>query len=61
MPQVGSSIIAAWADISSAFNFPAAPGQAAGSTIGGINVGYMWMALNCLASAAYVSANESAQ
>jgi GDP-mannose transporter len=60
--MVGSSIIAAWADISSALT--AAPTldpttgleivTSAKSMIGSINAGYFWMGLNCLASAAYV-------
>ncbi|ORX39294.1 hypothetical protein BD324DRAFT_619163 [Kockovaella imperatae] len=59
--MVGSSIIAAWADISSAFRSPAPIDPYTGletpalrATIGSINAGYIWMALNCLASAGYV-------
>jgi GDP-mannose transporter len=59
--MVGSSIIAAWADISSAWSAAEAIDSTTGlelalpkHTIGGINAGYFWMALNCLASAAYV-------
>ena len=60
--QVGSSIIAAWADIASSFSTRPVLDQTTGaelvdvatSTIGGINAGYLWMGLNCLASAAYV-------
>jgi GDP-mannose transporter len=49
--MVGSSIIAAWADISSALT--STLDQSAGF-LGGINVGYIWMALNCFCTAAYV-------
>ncbi|WVQ63757.1 GDP-mannose transporter 1 [Kwoniella botswanensis] len=60
--MVGSSIIAAWADITSFLNSPPELDPTTGleiatgpiSTIGGINAGYVWMAANCLASAAYV-------
>ncbi|WVF65396.1 GDP-mannose transporter 1 [Kwoniella sp. CBS 6097] len=60
--MVGSSIIAAWADISAAFTNPPELDPTTGlevvagpiSTIGGLNAGYVWMAANCLASAAYV-------
>jgi hypothetical protein len=65
LAQVGSSVIAAWADISSAWAVAKpALDQTTGYeliggkpivTIGGINVGYLWMAMNCFASAAYVS------
>jgi GDP-mannose transporter len=59
--MVGSSIIAAWSDIRHAVTSApvldpitgldiAAPAH----TIGGVNIGYIWMALNCFASAAYV-------
>ncbi|KAK4685241.1 GDP-mannose transporter, partial [Tremellales sp. Uapishka_1] len=61
--MVGSSIIAAWADISSSFAVVPTLDQTTGaeiaaagakSMIGGINAGYIWMGLNCFASAAYV-------
>ncbi|WRT69227.1 GDP-mannose transporter 1 [Kwoniella shivajii] len=60
--MVGSSIIAAWADISSTWSNPPELDPTVGleivagpiSTIGGLNAGYVWMAANCLASAAYV-------
>ncbi|RXK37897.1 GDP-mannose transporter 1 [Tremella mesenterica] len=59
--MVGSSVIAAWADISAAWNTPPTLDPTTGLelvatkyTIGGVNAGYLWMALNCLASAAYV-------
>lgn len=59
--MVGSSIIAAWSDIRHSLTAQpildpitgldvAAPAH----TFGGVNVGYVWMALNCIASAAYV-------
>ncbi len=64
MHQVGSSIVAAWADISSAFTrSPVLDHQTTGlelaalaPTIGGIKAGYVWMGMNCLVSAAYVRA-----
>jgi GDP-mannose transporter len=49
--MVGSSVIAAWADISAAL--AGTVDQTTGRDIG-INVGYVWMALNCFCSAAYV-------
>ncbi|WVQ81376.1 GDP-mannose transporter 1 [Cryptococcus sp. DSM 104549] len=60
--MVGSSVIAAWSDISSAWSKAAELDPITGldvavgpvSTIGGLNAGYVWMALNCLVSAAYV-------
>jgi len=61
--MVISSVIAAWSDVASALaeSIPAvSTGVSAGtlqsllSTVRGINVGYFWMLLNCLASAAYV-------
>lgn len=63
--QVLSSIIAAWADISDTLTAgdPAAAEAAALSTsnlsavqgvVGSLNVGYLWMLLNCATSAAYV-------
>ncbi|WVQ73665.1 GDP-mannose transporter 1 [Cryptococcus sp. DSM 104548] len=60
--MVGSSIIAAWSDISSAFSKAPELDPIAGidiasgpvSTIGGLNAGYVWMAINCFVSAAYV-------
>ncbi|WVQ72691.1 GDP-mannose transporter 2 [Cryptococcus sp. DSM 104548] len=64
--MVGSSIIAAWSDISSTLARMSA-GMAvvdptsgadvplvAQGALGGFNVGYAWMAINCAASAAYV-------
>ena len=59
--MVGSSIIAAWSDIRHAVTSTpvldpitgldiAAPAH----TLAGVNIGYIWMALNCVASAAYV-------
>lgn len=58
--MVGSSVIAAWADISSAISnlgVDSNTGAEIANTahkIGGVSVGYFWMALNCLCSAAYV-------
>lgn len=63
--MVGSSIIAAWSDISNAMaasagaivdpttgaELPLVPG---GGLLANINVGYLWMAMNCVFSAAYV-------
>lgn len=62
--QVGSSIIAAWSDITSVWNKEPELDPTTGleiavgpiSTIGGLNAGYVWMALNCFVSAAYVRA-----
>ena len=60
--MVGSSVIAAWADISAAWSVALDPttGREILNTgnegyFGSINVGYIWMGLNCLVSAAYVS------
>lgn len=58
--MVGSSVIAAWADISAAWagTIDQTTGReiaaATHTILGGINVGYVWMALNCICSAAYV-------
>jgi len=63
--MVGSSVIAAWADISSTLSTMAAdiavvdPTSGAevplpSGVMGSLNAGYLWMAVNCLASAAYV-------
>ena len=64
--MVGSSVIAAWSDISTTLNkFSAGmalvdPSSSEGvplpafGVMGRLNVGYMWMFVNCLASAAYV-------
>lgn len=58
--MVGSSVIAAWADISSAWTATVDPTtgreiiKSGQHMIGSINVGYVWMAMNCFASAAYV-------
>jgi GDP-mannose transporter len=60
--MVGSSVIAAWADISAAWAVALDPttgreilNPSTGGYLGSINVGYIWMGLNCLVSAAYVS------
>ena len=61
--MVGSSIIAGWSDIRSTVSSSSQPlldpvtgldVSASAHTIAGLNVGYLWMALNCIASAAYV-------
>lgn len=63
--QVLSSIVAAWADVNGAGDVPAesVPPAVAGLGVGlelvsgtmqKLDIGYMWMLLNCLASAAYV-------
>lgn len=69
--MVGSSVIAAWSDISSALSATASSGMAvldptsgadvpltasSGGAAGlvSLNVGYLWMFTNCLASAGYV-------
>ncbi|KAK8854545.1 GDP-mannose transporter 2 [Kwoniella newhampshirensis] len=63
--MVGSSIIAAWADISTTLARLSAgiavidPTSGADvplptSVIGSLNAGYVWMFINCIASAAYV-------
>lgn len=64
--KVLSSVVAAWADVKNASEMaaeiipPASAGVGIGlETVTGViqklNVGYMWMLVNCLASAAYVS------
>lgn len=66
--QVGSSIIAAWSDISSTLNAVSSdldvldpitgaevPLPGAKGMIGSLNAGYIWMMMNCFFSAAYVS------
>ena len=64
--MVGSSVIAAWSDISSTLS-RMSEGAAVldpisgvevpmpTSVIGSLNAGYVWMFINCIASAAYVS------
>lgn len=67
VPQVFSSVIAAWSDVGDALaaGDPAvAEGAAWGlSTVSGVisklNIGYLWMLVNCLTSAAYVSCTNS--
>jgi hypothetical protein len=61
-----SSVIAAWSDVSSSVA-GSLPGTSTGvslsalqtlaGTVRGLNVGYFWMLVNCLTSAAYVSAS----
>lgn len=64
--MVGSSVIAAWADISTtlarlsegiAVVDPTSGAEVPlpSSVIGSLNAGYVWMFINCIASAAYVS------
>jgi len=63
--MVLSSIIAAWADVSSAFG-DALPATSTGVSLGSLravtgivhnlNIGYFWMLVNCMTSAAYVLA-----
>ncbi|ORY28767.1 hypothetical protein BCR39DRAFT_533738 [Naematelia encephala] len=60
--MVGSSVVAAWSDISSAWGAPPTLDPTTGleiaaaphARIGSLNAGYVWMAINCFASAAYV-------
>ncbi|RSH85933.1 GDP-mannose transporter into the lumen of the Golgi [Apiotrichum porosum] len=57
--MVGSSVISAWSDISAVWTgtMDQTTGReiaVAAHTLAGINVGYFWMFLNCLCSAAYV-------
>ncbi|BFZ57158.1 GDP-mannose transporter into the lumen of the Golgi [Savitreella phatthalungensis] len=47
--MVVSSVVAAWSDVSSALSSDLVTGTAAN-----LNSGYIWMFINCLASAAYV-------
>lgn len=64
--KVLSSIIAAWADMENASKMAAKTIPPASAALGigletmtgiiqKLNIGYMWMLVNCLASAAYVS------
>jgi len=50
--MVLSSVIAAWADIQHALTSHS--GSAASDKISTLNSGYIWMAMNCFCSAAYV-------
>ncbi|KAF9523057.1 GDP-mannose transporter [Crepidotus variabilis] len=63
MFMVVSSVIAAWSDVSSVLSgsIPATSDgisltalQSAAGALRGLNVGYMWMMINCFTSAAYV-------
>lgn len=49
--MVISSIVAAWSDISAAIS---GYGLEASATLSTLNAGYLWMAVNCFATAAYV-------
>jgi len=52
--MVLSSVVSAWADISSAIsNYSSAPHEAA-TELASLNAGYIWMLLNCLSSATFV-------
>jgi GDP-mannose transporter len=61
--QVLSSVIAAWSDVSSAV-LDSVPATGVGFSVGSlqhlklvvatVNVGYVWMLINCITSAAYV-------
>jgi len=52
--MVLSSIVSAWADISAAIgNYSLAPHEAA-TELASLNAGYIWMLLNCFASATFV-------
>lgn len=68
--QVLSSVVAAWADVTAASEVvaQAVPPATAGlgsslelvsGVVQKLNVGYMWMLINCMASAAYVSTRRS--
>jgi len=60
--MVISSVIAAWADVSNALESPISPGNGAASlesftgVVRELNIGYLWMLINCLTSAGYVLA-----
>ncbi|KAK9462580.1 uncharacterized protein V1516DRAFT_670626 [Lipomyces oligophaga] len=51
--MVLSSVVAAWADISSVISSYGSD-ESAATTIATLNAGYLWMFLNCLSSATYV-------
>ena len=71
--MVGSSVIAGWSDIATSLAKMSTEAQAMLDSVsgleiplegvkggaGGFNPGYSWMAINCFASAAYVSASVS--
>jgi hypothetical protein len=70
--MVGSSIIAAWSDISTtlarlsegiAVVDPTSGAEVPlpSSVIGNLNAGYVWMFINCVASACYVGSRRNAQ
>ncbi len=66
--MVGSSVIAAWSDISTTLARYSTGVAMIDPTTGaelpsmgfsaGLSVGYFWMAVNCLSSAAYVSLRD---
>jgi GDP-mannose transporter len=63
--KVLSSVIAAWSDVSGYVNGALTGGSAAsklGAAVGSVstlNLGYIWMLINCVVSAAYVSPSPS--
>lgn len=63
--KVLSSVIAAWADVTSTLgdsvpNVGSLGGlEAVSVVVHKLNIGYFWMLVNCLTSAAYVSASAS--
>ncbi|ODQ66756.1 GDP-mannose transporter [Nadsonia fulvescens var. elongata DSM 6958] len=52
--MVLSSVVAAWADISSALSTSATTSLSNASAVSSLNAGYIWMFTNCFSSAAYV-------
>ena len=63
LPQVFSSIIAAWSDVKNTVPIDITTPPSAGDPLIGsyitmvqnLNIGYFWMLANCVTSAAYVS------
>lgn len=49
-----SSVVAAWSDLSIAREAAAAASSEAVSALSGLNIGYLWMLLNCLSNAGFV-------
>lgn len=52
--MVLSSVVAAWADISAAIASYGHDGEQTAEVLSTLNAGYLWMFVNCLASASYV-------
>lgn len=52
--MVVSSVVAAWADISAVLQSHGNEAVKAADKLSSLNLGYIWMGLNCLSSAAYV-------